>query len=127
LNTVVYYPHIFPSPDWLKLAPICWNKVYTLVPANWSYDPVDDPEEVLKLDQELGGILLPLNTQLMASTIEHGIQELEELNTRFMRWVEANPEQLYQEKMRQPYNPQPRKVPLYVGKVTGEVYHFLMQ
>jgi len=125
LNTVVYYPHIFPSPDWLKLAAICWNKVYRLVPANWSYDPVDDPKGVNKLDQELGGILLPINAQEIA-LVEAQNNPDEGINKCFINWVEANQERLLQERMPLSHH-QLWTTPFYVEKVTREVYDFLRQ
>jgi hypothetical protein len=30
MNGVLAYPHFFPPPDWLKLAALCWDKIYTL-------------------------------------------------------------------------------------------------
>ena len=126
MNTVIYYPHIFPSPDWLKLAAICWNKVYRFVPTNWSYHPVDDPEAVNKLDQELGGILHSLNTPEIAELRDPDFQ-LKEVNERFLNWVRANQGRLIRETTHQSHNPQQSLLPFYVGKVNPEVYRFLRQ
>src|SRR6266487_1507622 len=93
LNTVVYYPHISPSPDWLKLAALCWNRVYRLVPEDWGDHFVDDLE-IDKLDRELGGILRSINARGMASS---GLEE------KFINWVEKHKEKLKNEKLYQYY------------------------
>ena len=62
MNTVVYYPHQTPSPKWLKLASLCWDKVYRLTPDNFK-----DPTEVQELDNALGGMLASINIPDLAA------------------------------------------------------------
>jgi hypothetical protein len=53
MNTVIYYPFLSPPPEWLRLAALCWDKVYRIKPQNAR----DDSEEVQELDQAFGSIL----------------------------------------------------------------------
>jgi hypothetical protein len=53
MNTTVYYPHFYPSDNWLKSAALCWDRVYTL-------QLEDSPaarDSTLELDSALGGVL----------------------------------------------------------------------
>src|SRR5262249_42978751 len=34
MNGVLSYPHFFPPRDWLNLAALCWDKIYTLRESN---------------------------------------------------------------------------------------------
>ena len=53
MNTVVYYPHVRPPADWLKLASLCWDRVCCLVPdEEWDW-----PAEARELDRQLGGLI----------------------------------------------------------------------
>lgn len=81
MNTVIYYPYIHPEPDWLKLAAICWDKVYVL----GTSDAVDDPV-ISELDAALGGIL---DYSIYVENIADG-----ELIERFKRWVDAREDKL---------------------------------
>jgi hypothetical protein len=53
MNTVLYYPHLFPPMDWVRVAALCWDEVHTLRPAG---SPAI-PDELAELDAALGGIL----------------------------------------------------------------------
>jgi hypothetical protein len=53
MNTVLYYPHLFPPADWLRLAALCWDEVHTLRPAG----SPEIPDQLAELDAALGGIL----------------------------------------------------------------------
>jgi len=48
MNTVVYYPHRSPSLKWMKLAALCWDKVY-----RFASNSFEDPDEVKTLDSAL--------------------------------------------------------------------------
>ena len=52
MNTVVYYPYINPCPEWLRVAALCWDKVFVL----GARDLPDEPE-IAKLDAALGGVI----------------------------------------------------------------------
>ena len=82
MNTVVYYPHVYPSPEWLKLAALCWDKVYTLSP----YENFDFPYVIRALDDTLGGILESVYVQKIA--LEPEVQ------TRFITWMKAHYDEL---------------------------------
>jgi hypothetical protein len=85
MNTVVYYPYITPRPDWLKLAALCWDKVYRLVPPQgWS----SDPAVVKDLDETLGGILDSINVQESI-----GRQEYFSIYDQLWRWLDEQNEQ----------------------------------
>lgn len=56
MNAVIVYPYIVPDADWLKLAALCWDKVYRLT----SRKAPADPEGVQELNRALGGFLEPL-------------------------------------------------------------------
>ena len=114
MNTVIYYPRIFPSPDWLKLAALCWDQVYRLVPSDWSYNPrIDDPQEVNELDRKLGGILRPFDTNLVVSP---------ELDRRFIKWFKIYRANIEYEKQYRLYE---REVPFYLRKVSERVQALL--
>ncbi len=53
MNLVIYYPHLFPPMDWLRVAALCWDEVYTLRPPG----SPSAPDELLALDSALGGVL----------------------------------------------------------------------
>jgi hypothetical protein len=53
MNTVLYYPHLYPPTEWFRVAALCWDEVYTLQP---DASP-NAPEELTRLDAALGGIL----------------------------------------------------------------------
>ncbi len=53
MNTVVVYPYIVPDAGWLKLAALCWDKVYRLT----SRKAPADPEGVEEFNHKLGGFL----------------------------------------------------------------------
>jgi hypothetical protein len=55
MNTVLYYPHLYPPTEWLRVAALCWDEVYTLLPP----EAPDMPEEVARLDAALGKVLRP--------------------------------------------------------------------
>ncbi len=108
MNTVVYYPYINPKPDWLKLAALCWDKVYRLAPSyDWPNDSgfgseidqdqfwrwidaqeerLEEPElqELKELDETFGGILEPANAQEFGSKIQD----------QFLRWIDAREERI---------------------------------
>ena len=88
MNTVVYYPYINPRPDWLKLAALCWDKVYRLVPPN-TYLSV--PEEIEELDEALGEILWSVDVGVHGEDDE--IYE-DEIQDQFWRWIDAREEKL---------------------------------
>ena len=79
MNTVVYYPHIWPSPAWLRLASLCWERVVLLGITNDGYS-LAAPPEIADLDEVLGGVLDTSTT--VAEIVD------EELTERFKRWVE---------------------------------------
>lgn len=51
--SVIYYPYLSPEPEWLRRAALCWDEVYRLRP----HDAPDDPEEIVILNEALGGLL----------------------------------------------------------------------
>ena len=53
MNTVIYYPHLYPPAEWLRVAALCWDEVYTLRPGS----APAMPEDIARLDTALGGIL----------------------------------------------------------------------
>ena len=40
MNTVVYYPYVHPPAEWLRVAALCWDKVYELTGPRIPEDPV---------------------------------------------------------------------------------------
>lgn len=82
MNTVVYYPHIYPPPEWLRVAALCWDKVYRLTPPAWN----DDPGNIKDLNNALGGILVDLDLKKTA--------EDQEVQRQFEQWIVARGEKL---------------------------------
>jgi hypothetical protein len=76
MNTVVYYPHICPPLEWLKLGVLCWDKVYRLVPPQYK-----DPDTIQALDAACGGVLASVD-------IRH-IADNPQVEEQFVKWVEA--------------------------------------
>jgi hypothetical protein len=85
LNTVVYYPHQTPSPKWLKLSALCWDKVYCLKPRSYK-----DHREIWELDRALGGILASIDIADIAAD--------EQVQASFKTWAIAKAEELKTEK-----------------------------
>jgi hypothetical protein len=80
LNTVVYYPTFYPSANWLRVASLCWDHVYSLRTPN-SPEPTGD---VLELDAALGGVLA------VADVISAARDE--EVQESFIRWLDHRAE-----------------------------------
>jgi hypothetical protein len=114
MNTVLYYPHIFPSPDWLKLAALCWNHVYRFVPANWSYDSHHDELAVNELNRELGGILRDVQPETMASFVDNP----------FINWVETHKTKLEYERQ---YQYHKDEIHFYSSKISNRVQRYFYQ
>ena len=82
MNTVVYYPHIYPTAEWLKLAALCWDQVYRLVPRRGP----GDPKSIRELNSVLGNVLQP------AYPADIGASPA--LRDQFNNWLTARAEQL---------------------------------
>jgi hypothetical protein len=82
MNTVVYYPHVLPSSKWLKLAAICWDKVYCLIPDSG----FPSSTETIELAQSLGGIIQSVDIMSIANRPD--------VQNQFKAWVEAHRSQL---------------------------------
>jgi hypothetical protein len=80
MNTVVYYPYLWPTPEWIRVAALCWEKVY-LVGRRTGYG-VAFPEVIDSLNSQLGGML---DTSLSMNDLFD-----EDLMVRFKAWVTAN-------------------------------------
>jgi hypothetical protein len=78
VNTVVYYPHIWPRPEWLRLGALCWDRIVLLGVS--LHGPSSKPDDIRELDDTLGGIL---DT---STTVTQFVDA--ELTDRFKRWVE---------------------------------------
>lgn len=66
MNTVVYYPHTCPTPDWLRLASLCWDKIYTVTPdGNYL-----GSQESYIVNKALGGILEHINITDISGRID---------------------------------------------------------
>ena len=79
MNTVIYYPHFYPTDHWLKLASLCWDKVYTLRPP----DAPIAPASIVNLDKTVGGVL--------ASVFVYPSRKLFD---QFDNWIESRMERL---------------------------------
>ncbi|GHO97418.1 hypothetical protein KSF_112910 [Reticulibacter mediterranei] len=81
MNTVVYYPHIYPTTEWLKIAALCWDKVYRLRPHGWRHDP----QTIQNLNNALGGLLVDIDLEKAADL---------EVQRQFEQWIDARGEKL---------------------------------
>ena len=77
MNAVVYYPTFYPSPRWLRVASLCWDRVYAL---HTDATP-DPPVEIRELDEALGGVLGTANVAQVA--------QRPEVFEPFSRWLDA--------------------------------------
>ena len=87
MNTVVYYPHIWPRPEWLRLAALCWDRVHLLGTELHGYSSAA-PEEITELD----GAMAILDT---TTRVEDFLDE--SVADQFKRWVESREEALRQQ------------------------------
>ena len=89
MNTVVYYPYVTPRPEWLRLAALCWDEVYRMVPQNqgnvapsiWHH-----PREIEMLSEALGLPVRDLSITEVADSAG--------LLGQFKRWIDARAERL---------------------------------
>ena len=57
MNTVVYYPYIYPTPEWLRIAALIWERVYLLGVRDEVGGTRAPPSEIAILDNSFGNIL----------------------------------------------------------------------
>jgi hypothetical protein len=88
MNTVIYYPYVSPTPEWLKVAALCWDKIYRFVPyvpdvpeQYWS-EEFENPE-VFLLDLHLG-VLESVNIRKVGFSVQD----------QFWNWIDAREEAL---------------------------------
>lgn len=72
--STVYYPNLYPSENWLRLAALCWDSVYTLRSQRAS-QPSD---EIQQLNEQLGDFLISKDTRELGSK--------EAVQTNFTNW-----------------------------------------
>ncbi len=56
MNTAIYYPHFYPSEEWLRLGALLWDRVYTMTIRNTP----ERPPSLDELNEALGGVLSKL-------------------------------------------------------------------
>lgn len=85
MNTVVYYPHVWPRLKWLKVGALCWDKVYLLGPGVGAgyYVPIPEVENFVNALPEF----VDIKTQV-------GDIVDDELAQRFQQWVMTRKQQL---------------------------------
>lgn len=81
MNTVVYYPYVDPTPEWLRLAALCWDKVFVLTGPHVPHDPA-----IAELDAALGDVI---DRRFSVAEIADA-----SLVDRFKTWVLAHEAQL---------------------------------
>lgn len=118
MNTVVYYPHFTPPSSWLKMAALCWERVYRLLPE----DAPSDPPDVAELDAELGGVLSAVPWEQVA--------DRQQVKESFKDWVADRAEE-FDRGHRTPTHPEEHalmRVGLYESKFPGgELVEFLVE
>lgn len=89
MNTTVYYPYITPPLPWLKVASLCWDRVYILNTGGY-YDtsPVSDDSEVARFNSLMDGLV---DRSIRVEDIVD-----EDIVAQFKKWVEAREEDLKQ-------------------------------
>ena len=87
MNTTVYYPYINPPLRWLKVASLCWDKVYTLNTHAYGSPVLGDPE-CDRFSALVGGLV---DRSIRVEDIVD-----EELVARFQKWVELHEQDLKQ-------------------------------
>ncbi|HEX8397665.1 MAG TPA: hypothetical protein VF644_10175 [Pyrinomonadaceae bacterium] len=78
--STVYYPSLFPSENWLRLAALCWDKVYTL---HYQKSP-QIPAEIDDFNNQLRDFIIPQNT------VELG--RLKSVSQSFKEWLRSFPQ-----------------------------------
>lgn len=92
MNTVVYYPYMSPSAEWLRIAALCWDKVYRIKPPF-----TDDPDEIHELDGIFGGILDSVRLRDQAKdpwAKPADVEFVSDLQRLFSAWLEQRTEEL---------------------------------
>ncbi len=111
MNTVVYYPHIYPAPNWLKLAALCWDKIYRMLPSDFH----GDPDAIRKLDDTFGGIL--------ESIYVTDIADDKNIQNQFIKWVEERHTRLKNQGLSTPKTDFLALFP--VSKLSNPIFEFL--
>src|SRR5215471_15212184 len=66
MNAALYYPYLSPPSKWLRIAALCWDKVYTFT----SPDSPDLDEDVVEFDEQLGGFISRIDTRVFGTRPE---------------------------------------------------------
>ena len=61
MNSVVYYPYLVPSLEWLKMSSLCWDNIYVLHPGN----SISFSKEIKDANIDLGSVIKTLDTQII--------------------------------------------------------------
>lgn len=81
MNSVLYYPGFYPSTNWLRVAALCWDTVF-------SFRPIGrlQPSEIAEFDEQLGGLLSPTDIAEFSSQTE--------VLDNFESWISRNTKRL---------------------------------
>jgi|GEM_PF-2432852 len=77
MNGVLAYPHFFPPHDWLKLAMLCWDKIYTLREVD-----ADRPDYIKQFEDKIPDMLDRI--EVAEFSADQTVKE------QFEQWVAAN-------------------------------------
>jgi hypothetical protein len=81
MNSVIYYPHIFPPFDWLRVAALCWDKVYLPGANRFQGRLIPSDRRIASLEEELPGFID------YSVGFWHGLNE--ETAGEFKQWVSS--------------------------------------
>ena len=77
MNTVIFYPYIYPNERWLRVASLCWDDIYTLK-TNGAFS---QPSSISLTNNALGNPLKHINLHDKEET-------LIEVDEQFLEWLD---------------------------------------
>jgi hypothetical protein len=72
VNTAIYYPHFYPSENWLRLGALLWDRIYTMQLQNTA----PAPWRLHELNEQLGGVWAiahPFDQEMASTGVEEDV------------------------------------------------------
>ena len=85
MNTVLYYPYLYPSEGWLKTAALCWDDVYTL--GAMGAPPL--PEKIDFLNDAFGKNGVSTGGKFIKQIDTASVADDKEIASSFAKWLDA--------------------------------------
>lgn len=66
MNSVLYYPHLYPTATWLRIGALCWDRVYSFT----SVSAPSTPDNLAEVNEAMGNPWLGVNVADVATAPE---------------------------------------------------------